>query len=234
MSEAYFIAGSKLPTGSSLDSVLQSIFVAAEIKPKQVDEMHMFSDAASALFQRRLDTVFGSVIQWPLIPYLPVNGLFSACRALEIGEISTCILAEISNQTCSVLLLANPMGVGRLNLTPQVLLSNRVSYSEGIPDLPATAAKIISSAPKGDPQPEDETPDLRIPPKKAPRPWLAVHSPEKPDVPGWPEDRLIHSSAMLPSLFTLITAMQDSKTDPGVWISSAAIEPACSLLVLPL
>jgi hypothetical protein len=234
MSEAYFISGCQLPTGSSQDALLQAIFTSAEIKPHQVDEIHMFTDAASALFQRRLETVFGPVIQWPLLPFLPVSTLFSACRALESGEISTCILAENSNQASCAVLLANPDGVGRFNLSPVVQLSTRSVFPEGITDLTASALKLLASIPKDEIEPEIEVPDLRVPRKQPARPWLAVHASEKPVVSDWPEDRLAFSSSLFPGLLKIIDLIQTSKTDPGVWTHSAPNEPGGSMLVLPL
>ncbi len=184
MSEAYFISGCQLPAGSSLDDILNTVFSSAGCQTPKIDEIHLFSDAATALFQRRIDTVFGPVIQWPLIPSLPVSALFSACRALETGELSTCVLVENSAQSANAILLANPNAVGRYNLSPQAHFSIRSSHPAGIIDLPGSAAKLIAAIPVDEPEPEDETPDLRVPPKKPARPWLAVRAPERTVVPG--------------------------------------------------
>lgn len=234
MSETYFISGAVQPAGTPLDTLLQAIYSSAGIKPKQVDEIHLFSDAASALFQRRLDTVFGPVVHWPLIPFLPANTLFSDCRALESSELSTCILAESSSSVSCAFLLANPNAIGRFNLSPQAQFSIRCSYPEGINNFEAVAQKALAAMPKEDPDPENETPDLRIPPKHDARPWLAVHAPEKPSTIIWPEDRLTYSPSMVHGLLMLINAMNQTKTDPGIWVSVSGNEPACSLLALPL
>ncbi len=234
MSEVYFITGCQLPAGSTLDELLQSIFNTAEIKPNQVDEIHLFSDAASSLFQRRLDTVFGPIVGWPLIPYLPPCAIISSCRGLETGEISTCILAETSSYISSAILLANPNGVGRFNLTPLVKLASRISLPKWISDPANWAEKLLTTIPKEEENPEDETPDLRIAPKKPARPWLGVYAHQKPDIPGWPEDRLVFRSSIFPSLMILADAVRTSRTDPGVWLDVDPEEPGASILVLPL
>jgi hypothetical protein len=234
MSEAYFVSGVQQPAGTPLEALLQAICAQAEVKPNRVDEIHLFGDAVAALFQRRLDTPFGAVIYWPLIPFLPVSVLFSACRALETGEISTCIVAENSAALSCAILLANPNGIGRLNLTPQVHLDGRFTYPAGIPNLDAAADKVFKSIPQDDTIPADNVVDLRIPPKADPLPWVAIHSPSKPASLNWPSTRSIHHSSVLPGLIMLVKAMKTSKTDPGILISCTPNEPSAALLVLPL
>jgi hypothetical protein len=234
MSESYFISGCQLPVGSTLDELFQAVFSVSGIKPHQVDEIHMFTDAASALFQRRINSIFGPVIHWPLLPFLPISELFSVCRALEIGEISTCIFAENSSQASCGILLANPNGVGRLNLTPMAQLARRITFPEGVPDLAGSAQKLLTYIPKEELDPEDETPDLRVPRKQPARPWLAIHAPERPVISDWPEDRLVYSPSLFPSLLKIVDAIQTTKIDPGVWTHSTPDEPGGSLLVLPL
>lgn len=234
MSEAYFITGCQVQTDSTPDILLQSILSTAGLKHNQVDEIHIFSDSASALFQRRLDTAFGPVICWPLIPFLPPSSIISAIRGLEIGDISICILAEHSSLSSSAILLANPKGVGRFNLTPRVQLANRF-YPPGCIAEPASwAEKVLSSIPKEEIEPENETPDLRIPPPKPARPWLGVYARQKPVIPGWPEDRLVYGSSIFPSLMKLVDAVNSDGNDAGVWLDVDREELCASILVLPV
>jgi hypothetical protein len=234
MSEAYLIAGTQLPIGSTIDTLLQSIFDAAGIKSNQVDEIHLYMDSASNLFQRRQDTSFGPVVGWPLIPYLQPSGLFSSCRGLETGDKSTSILAEISAQSSSAILLANPDGVGRYNLTPQVQLATRFTSPVWIADPVGNANRLLASIPPKETDPDEDVQDLRIPPKTPVRPWLGFYAPQKPENSGWPEDRLVFKSSIFPSLITLAEAVISSKTDPGVWMDLDPEEPGASMLVLPL
>jgi hypothetical protein len=234
MSEAYFIAGCQVQADSTLDKLLQSILTVAGIKHNQVDEIHVFSDAASALFQRRLDTAFGPIICWPLIPFLAPSNIISAVRGLEIGDISTCILAENSSLSSSAIFLANPKGVGRFNLTPRVQLANRFSPPGWITEPASWAEKVLSSIPKEEIEPGNDTPDLRIPPPKPTRPWLGVYARQKPVIPGWPEDRLVNGTSIFPSLMKLVDAVNTDSKDAGVWLDIDPEEPCASILVLPV
>ncbi|NMB55741.1 MAG: hypothetical protein GYA15_13680 [Leptolinea sp.] len=232
MSEAYLISGVQQPTGSGLDDLLKAICGQSSIRPDRVNEIHLFSDTASALFQRRLTTSSGIVIHWPLIPFLPVNVLFSACRALESGDISTCILAENSGKFSCAVLLANPNGVGRFNLTPLVQLAGRFTYPGGIPDLKATADMALQTVPPVEVYAGSELDEPRVNPNV--HPWLSIHSPAKPVSLNWPADRLIYSTSILPGLMMLAIAMNKTKAASGVWISLAENEPAAALVALPL
>lgn len=234
MSESYFITGCQLPAGTSLDALLQEVLKSGGLKPNQVNEIHLFTDAASALFERRLDTIFGTVIQWPLIPHLAVSTLLSVCRALECGEMTTCVLVENSASMSCAVLLANPTAVGRHNLSPQAHLANRLTSPEGITDLPDTAARLLAMIPKEEPDAETDAPDLRVAPKKPARPWLAIHSSATAELPEWPEDRLISGSALLPLITRLASLVEKSKTDPAVWVYIQPGEPGNAMLVLPL
>jgi len=234
MSEAYLISGCQLPAGSSLDALLQDVLKTGGLKPNQVNEIHLFTDEASALFERKRDTIFGAVIQWPLIPHLAVSTLFSTCRALESGEISTCVLVENSAQLSCAILLANPSAVGRFNLTPMVVLSHRSTHPEGISNLSDCVTKLLASIPREEPDSETDAPDLRVAPKKHARPWLAVHSKEPADIPDWPEDRFLTGSNLFPLLVKLADAVSRSKTDPAVWAHIIPGEPGDAMLVLPL
>jgi hypothetical protein len=234
MSEAYLITGSQLPAGTSLEALLQDVLKTGGLKPNQVTEIHLFTDAASALFERKRDTIFGSVIQWPLIPHLSVSTLFSACRALETGELTSCVLVENTAQQASAILLANPSAVGRLNLAPKVMLSLRSNHPEGITDLPDCAAKLLARIPKEEPDAENDAPDLRVAPKKPARPWLAIHSSAPAGIPEWPEDRVLTGASIFPLLIKLADAVEKSKTDPAVWMHLQPGEPGDAMLVLPL
>lgn len=234
MSEAYFVTGCQLPAGSTLDALLQEVLKTGGMKPNQVSEIHLFTDAASALFERKRETIFGTVIQWPLIPHLAVSTLFSACRALESGETSACVLVENSAQMSSAILLANPSAVGRFNLSPKVVFSHRIVHPEGITDLADCAAKLLDSIPKEEPDAETDAPDLRVAPKKPARPWLAVHSNNPVGIPDWPEDRFLTGSNLFPLLIKLADAVARSKTDPAVWTYMQPREPGDAMLVLPL
>lgn len=234
MSEAYFVSGIEQPAGTPLENLLQAVCRQADVKPNRVDEIHVFGDAVAALFQRRLDTPLGTMIHWPLIPFLPVSILFSACRALETGEISTCIVAENSSALSCAVLLANPNGIGRLNLTPQVHLDGRFTYPAGIPDLDVAADKVLKSIPLDDSIPADNVVDLRMPPKTDPLPWVAIHSPVKPAMLNWPVARTLHHASVLPALLMLVKAMHTANGDPGILISCPPNEPSAALLVLPL
>lgn len=234
MSEAYFVTGCQLPAGSTLDALLQDVLKNGGLKPNQVTEIHLFTDAASALFERKLDTIFGTVIQWPLIPHLAVSTLLSTCRALESGEMTACVLVENSAQMSCAVLLANPTAVGRFNLSPKVVLSHRSSHPEGITDLADCAAKLLASIPKEEPDAETDAPDLRVAPKKPARPWLAVHSNAPADILDWPEDRFLTSPGLFPLLTKLADAVARSKTDPAVFAHMLPGEPGDAMLVLPL
>jgi hypothetical protein len=234
MSEAYFVTGCHLPAGSSLDALLQEVLKTGGLKPNQVNEIHLFTDAASALFERKHDTIFGTVIQWPLIPHLAVSTFLSACRALECNELTTCVLVENTAQMSCAVLLANPHAVGRYNLSPQVHLSNRLTAPEGITNLADCAAKLLAMIPKEEPDAENDAPDLRVAPKKPARPWLAVHTNGPVDIADWPEDRLMTGEALFPQLIKLAAAVERSKTDPAVWVHTVPGEPGDAMLVLPL
>jgi hypothetical protein len=234
MSEAYFITGCQLPAGSSLDALLQEVLKTGGLKPNQVNEIHLFTDAASALFERKHDSIFGTVIQWPLIPHLAVSTFFSVCRALECDEMTACVLVENSAQMSSAVLLANPKAVGRYNLAPRVHLSNRLSAPDGITNLPDCAAKLLAMIPKEEPDAETDAPDLRVAPKKPARPWLAVHANNPVDTSDWPEDRLMTGDSLFPLLIKLAAAVEKSKTDPAVWAHVIPGEPGDAMLVLPL
>lgn len=234
MSEAYFITGCQLPAGSSLDALLQEVLKTGGLKPNQVNEIHLFTDAASALFERQRDTIFGTVIQWPLIPHLAVSTLFSACRALESGEITACVLVENTAQLSCAILLANPSAVGRHNLAPKVVLSFRSTHPEGITDQPDCATKLLARIPREEPDAENDAPDLRVAPKKPARPWLVIHSSTPAGIPEWPEDRLLSGSTLFPLLSKLADAVEKSKTDPAVWMHLQPGEPGDAMLVLPL
>ncbi len=233
MSETYYVAGVDQPTGTDPAVLLHAVCAAAGIKPARLDEVHLYSDSASALFKRRLDTPQGTIIQWPNIPFLPVSGLFSACRALESGEISTCVVAEQTAQVNRVVLLAGPAAIGRMNLAPLAHLSVRFTYPGGIPDISTATTRALAAIPSKEIEPEnggEPAPQPALPTK----PWLAVHSSEKPRAVNWPVDRLIHGLTMLSSLDLLIKALVSTKTEPGVWISVNQADPAAVMLVLPL
>lgn len=233
MSEAYYINGVDQPTGTDPAVLLHAVCSTSGIKPARVDEVHVYSDAASALFKRRLDTPQGTILHWPYIPFLPVSGLLSACRALECGEISTCVIAEQTTQVNRAVLLAGPAAIGRMNLSPRAHLSARFTYPGGIPDLVPAAMRALAAIPPVEFEPEGgEAPAPK--PVLPANPWLAVHSPEKPQAGNWPVDRLIHGMTMLSSLDLLVKAMVSTKTEPGVWISANQADPAAAMLVLPL
>jgi hypothetical protein len=234
MSEAYFVTGCQLPAGSSLDALLQEVLKTGGLKPNQVNEIHLFTDAASALFERKRDTIFGAVVQWPLIPHLAVSTLLSACRSLECNEMTACVLVENTAQMSCAVLLANPNAVGRYNLSPQVHLANRLSAPEGITNLPESAAKLLAMIPKEEPDAETDVPDLRVAPKKPARPWLAIHANGPVDTADWPEDRIMPGDSLFPLLIKLAAAVGRSKTDPAVWAHIVPGEPGDAMLVLPL
>ncbi len=233
MSEAYYIAGVEQPAGTDPAVLLHAVCMAAGIKPARVDEVHLYSDAASALFKRRLDTPQGTIILWPYIPFLSVSGFFSACRALECGEISTIVIAEQTALVNRAVLLAGPAAVGRLNLAPQAHLSARFTHPEGFPDLPAAASQALAAIPPLEIEPENGEQPAPKPIHPA-NPWLSVHSLEKPQAGNWPVDRLIHGLTMLSSLDLLVKALVSTQSEPGVWVSANKTDPAAAMLVLPL
>ncbi len=234
MSEAYLITGFSRPAGTTLDELLQIVHSSVGIKPGQVNEIHVFTDAANALFHRRSDSISGPVIQWPLIPGMEISSLFSVTRALECGELNLGIMAEVSARSSCVLLLANPMSVGRFNLSPRLRFGRRTTFPDGILDIPQEAASFLASIPPEQPEPEEETPDLRIPRKKPSRPWLTIVSPEKPADINWPEDRLISGSILFPELLELADAFESSLHDPGILVHMGHGEPGSIEVIMPL
>jgi hypothetical protein len=233
MSEAYLVAGSELLAGTSLDELLKSICTPVGIRPRQIDEIHLFTDAASALFKRTEDTIAGPCFTWPLLPLIPAIGLQSLCRAMEVGELSLCLLAEISASGSSAILLANPISVGRFNLNPMVHLANRLSHADGLENLLTTTLKTLAAAP-AEIEPEEPVVDLRVPKAPAAQPWVAFHTSEITADLDWPENRMLFNANMCGSLLDLAAAMKITKTDRGVWMSVTPDGPILSTLVLPL
>ncbi|GAP20666.1 hypothetical protein [Leptolinea tardivitalis] len=233
MSDAYFVTGLQMPAGTPLETLLQKLCESAGIRAGSVNEIHHFTDAASALFQRISKTSYGPILCWPLIPYLETSTLFSVCRALELGEISTCILAECSSVTSTAILLASPTGVGRLNLSPHAHLAVRFSSPISMTDPVVCAHKLLASMPEEE-STEEQNPEGPPVPQKPSRPWMGIYSREKPEIADWSPDRLVFGSSIFTSLINLVTAMNSTRTDPGVWINIMSEEPGASLLVLPL
>jgi hypothetical protein len=233
MSEAYLITGSELSTGTPLDEVISIVCKNAGIKPRQIDEIHLYTDAASALFHRMQDSEAGPVFSWPLLPLLPAAGLHSLCRSLEDDEISLCLLVEISAQRSSAVLLANPNAVGRYNLTPLVLLANRLSEVNGMDNLLTTALKTLAIVPV-EIEPKEPAVDLRLPKPAPPQPWLSLHSSETITGLDWSTSRLMQSSSLCGSLVDLAFAMSKTRTDRGIWMSIVPDGPILSTLVFPL
>jgi len=234
MSEAYLITGCQLPAGTPLEEILAALFKSSGLKSNQVNEIHLFSDMAAALFQRRIDITSGPVQQWPLLPCFEINGLFSITRALECGELSTVILAEVSAHLSCAMLLANPTAVGRLNLSPRLRFGRRKNLPEGIADIPLLASDLIASIPPEEPMPEEETPDLRVPPKRQSRPWLAIAGTGISMDIKWPEDRLISGTSLFPLLLKLVESIENSHSDPVVMVESGNDEPGSAVVVMPL
>ncbi len=234
MSEAYLITGIMLPAGTPLDELLPAAYTSAGIKSGQINEIQLFTDNANALFHRRLDSASGPLIQWPLIPGMETNSLFSLTRALEIGELSLGILAEVSAHLSCAIILANPGAVGRLNLSPRTRLGRRITVPEGISDIPHLASNLIASIPPEEPSPEEEVPDLRLPPKQPLRPWLAIQASEKPEISDWPEDRLITGGSLFPVLLRLAKEVSGSRNDPGVLVQTGKDEPGSAFVVMPV
>ena len=233
MSESYLVTGCELPPGSSINDVVKTICVSAGIKHRQLDEIHLYTDAASALFQRKHDSEAGPIFTWPLLPLLSASGLQALCRALETGELSLCLLAEISPAGSNAVLLANPNAVGRFNLSPLVHLAKHLSHVDGLENLPTTALKTLASAP-AEIEPDEQAIDLRIPKAPPPRPWLMLHTSQKIDLSEWPDDRLIQNPGLCGSLLSLASAMKKTRTDRGIWMSLSMDGPVLSTLVLPL
>ena len=233
MSEAYLVSGCELPSGIPLLEVVKTVCASAGIKPKQIDEIHLYTDAASALFQRKQDTEAGPIFTWPLLPLLPSVGLQSLCRALETGDLALCLLVEISSSGSSAILLANPIAVGRFNLSPLVHLANRLSHPDGMENLQTAALKTLAMAPI-EIDSEEPVIDLRVPKPPPTQPWLALHTAETISGLKWPTNRILQSPALCGSLLSLAFAMNKSKTERGVWMSIAKDGPVLSTLVLPL
>lgn len=233
MSEAYLAAGSELPSGTSLDEVIKTICTAAGIKPRQIDEIHLYTDAASALFQRKQVTEAVSAFTWPLLPLLLAAGLCSLCHALETGELSLNLLAEISASGSRAILLANPNAVGRFNLSPLVLLAGHISHIDGLENLPTAALKTLAIAP-AEIEPLEPVVDLRVSKTPPAQPWLMLHTAENFDGLDWPKNRLLQNASLCGSLLGLASAMNKTRTDRGVWMSIAPDGPVLSTLVLPL
>lgn len=234
MSEAYLITGLSRPAGTTLDELLQTVYSSSGIKPGRENEIHLFTDDANALFNRRSDSISGPVITWPLIPGMEISTLFSMTRALECGEIDRGILAEVSARSSCVLLLANPKTVGKFNLSPRLRFSRRTTIPAGIMDIPQEANKFLASIPPEQPDPEEEIPDLRIPRKEPSRPWLTIVSPEKQTGINWPEDRLINGSVLFSLMLKLADAVESSHHDPGILVHVGHNEPGAIQVVLPL
>jgi hypothetical protein len=233
MSEAYLVSGCELPPGSSLDKVINAACQSAGIKPHQIDEIHLYSSAASALFHRKQSSETSTIYSWPLLPLLPATGLRSICQSMEAGEVTLSLLMEDSPNYSSAILLANPIAVGRYNLTPLVHLANRLSHISGMDYLPTAALKTLATVPV-EIEPEAPVIDLRLPKPPATQPWLALHSPDQITGMEWPANRLLQSPGLCNSLLLLAEAMQKSKTDRGVWMSLSPDGPVLSNLVLPL
>lgn len=233
MSEAYLVSGSEQKTGTSLEELMKSICAPVGITPRQIDEIHLFTDEASALFKRKEETIASPCFSWPLLPLIPATGLQSLCRAMEIGELTLCLLAEISASGSSAILLANPISVGRFNLNPMVHLANRLSHADGSENLLTTTLKTLAAAPV-EIEPEEPVVDLRVPKQIAAQPWVAFHTTEITANLEWPENRMLFNANMCGSLLDLAAAMKITKTDRGVWMSVAPDGPILSTLVLPL
>lgn len=233
MSEAYLVTGCELPSGTTILEVIKTVCASAGIKPKQIDEIHLYTDAASALFQRKQDTEAGPIFTWPLLPLLPSGGLQSLCRALETGDTDLCLLVEISGSGSSAILLANPIAVGRFNLSPLVHLANRLSHPDGMKNLSTAALKTLATAPV-EIEPQEPVIDLRVPKPPLAQPWLALHAEKTIDGLDWPTNRILHGTYLCGSLLSLAFAMNNSKTERGVWISIAQDGPVLSTLVLHL
>ena len=233
MSEAYLVTGCELPSGNPLLEVVKTVCASAGIKPQQIDEIHLYTDAATTLFQRKQDTEVGPIFTWPLLPLLPAVGLQSLCRALETGDLALCLLVEISGSGCSAILLANPIAVGRFNLSPLIHLANRLNLPDGMENLQTTALKTLAMAPI---EIETENPvvDLRVPKPSPTQPWLALQSAETISELDWPTNRILQSPSLCSSLLSLAFAMNKSKTERGVWMSIANDGPVLSTLAMHL
>jgi hypothetical protein len=233
MSEAYLVSGCLLPGESPLLDVIDAICVSSGIKPQHLDEIHLYTDAASALFKRKQTTKAGPVFTWPLLPLLPAAGLRSLCQSLEDGEISICLLLEISARESGALLLANPNAVGRFNLAPLVHLANRMSHPEGFDSLLTTVLKTLALSP-AEIEPEEPVVDLRLPKPPPSQPWLAMQSAEIISDMDWPGNRLLMDPSLYGSLMRLAAEMNKTKSARGVWMSVASDGPVLSTLVLHL
>jgi hypothetical protein len=233
MSEAYLVAGVELSAGTKLDELIKAISTSVGIRPRQIDEIHLFTDAATALFKRTEETIAGHCFTWPLLPLFPATGLQSLCRAMEVGELSLCLLAEISSEGSSAILLANPIAVGRFNFSPMVHLANRLSHADGYENLLTTTLKTLAAAP-AEIEPEVPVVDLRVPKPPVAQPWVTFHTTETSAELDWPENRVLYNASMCGSILDLAAAMKITKTDRGVWMSITTDGPVLSTLVLPL